>query len=107
MVFDDLFSVDPNLGGMLPATLDGPAPTAGTPAVFAEMDDNAWGYSPDQLQIWTFAVNWTPDPPTSSFTRGIALPTAAFDSNMCGYSRNCIPQPGTTVKLDALPACRA
>ena len=43
MVFYDLYSVDANLGGMLPATLDGAVPPAGTRAVFAEMDDSAWG----------------------------------------------------------------
>ncbi|MBI5962131.1 MAG: hypothetical protein HY863_01545, partial [Chloroflexi bacterium] len=30
-VYFDLYSVDPNLGGMLPSDLDGPAPAAGTP----------------------------------------------------------------------------
>ena len=102
MVYYDLYPVDPNLGGMLPASLDGVAPAAGTRGVFAEMDDSAWGYSPDQVQIWTFGVDWTTSPPTSSFTKEIALPTAAFDSNLCGYARNCIPQPGTSARVDAL-----
>ena len=98
----DLYPVDPNLGGMLPASLDGPAPPAGTPGVFAEMDDSAWGYSGDQIQIWTFGVDWTQNPPASSFVKEAVLPTAAFDSNMCGYSGNCIPQPGTSARVDSL-----
>ena len=102
MVYYDLFPVDANLGGMLPASLDGVPPAAGTRGVFAEMDDSAWGYSPDQIQIWTFGVDWTQSPPTSSFTKESALATAAFDSNLCGYARNCIPQPGTSAKVDAL-----
>ncbi len=101
MVYFDLFSVDANLGGMLPSDLDGPAPPAGTPNYFAEMDDNAWGYSPDQVQIWAFHVDWV-TPANSSFTKVAALQTAPFDSNMCNYSSHCIPQPGTSAKVDAL-----
>lgn len=101
MVYFDLFSVDATLGGMLPSDVDGPAPPAGTPNYFAEFDDNAWGYSPDQVQIWAFHVDWT-TPANSTFTKVVALPTQAFDSNMCNYSSHCIPQPGTTAKVDAL-----
>jgi hypothetical protein len=101
MVYFDLLNTDANLGGMLPADLDGPAPPANTPNYFAQMDDNAWGYSPDQLQLWKFQVNWS-NPSSSSFTLGTTLPTASFDTNMCGYSRNCISQPGGT-KVDAIP----
>jgi PKD repeat protein len=97
----DLYLTDPNLGGMLPADLDGPAPPMGAPGLFGEMDDNAWGYSPDQLQLWEFVADWT-NPSSSTFTHLVNLATAAFDSNMCGYARNCIPQPGTTTKLDAI-----
>jgi Bacterial Ig domain len=100
MVYFDLYNVDPNLGGMLPSDLDGPLPPAGAPNTFVQVDDNAWGYSPDQLQLWNFHVNWS-DPTTSTFTQAAVLPVAAFDSNMCGYSRNCIPQPGG-VAVDAL-----
>jgi len=101
MVYFDLYSVDPNLGGMLPADLDGPAPAAGTPNVFAQMDDNAYGYSPDQLRLYDFHVDWA-NPSNSTFTQSNTLLTAAFDSNMCAGSRNCIPQQGTTRKLDAI-----
>jgi hypothetical protein len=101
MVYFDLYNTDPNLGGMLPSDLDGPAPPAGTPNYFSQVDDNAWGYSPDQLQIWEFRTNWS-SPTSSTFAKWGALGTAAFDSNMCGYARNCIPQQGTTVKVDAI-----
>ncbi|NJC95717.1 MAG: hypothetical protein FIB03_05145 [Anaerolineae bacterium] len=100
MVYFDLYNVDPNLGGMLPADLDGPPPAAGTPNPFAQMDDNAWGYSGDQLQVWNFHVDWS-NPANSTFTFGQALPVSSFDSDMCGYARNCIPQPGGT-NVDAL-----
>ncbi|HLC02874.1 MAG TPA: Ig-like domain-containing protein [Anaerolineales bacterium] len=99
MVYFDLYNVDPNLGGMLPSDLDGPPPS-GAPNVFSQVDDNAWGYSPDQLQLWEFRVNWA-NPTASTFTHAASLGTAAFDSNLCGYARNCISQPGGT-KVDAI-----
>lgn len=100
MVYFDLYNTDPNLGGMLPADLDGAPPASGTPNPFAQMDDNAWGYSGDQLQLWNFHVDWI-NPASSTFTFDRALAVSSFDSDMCAYARNCIPQPGGT-KLDAL-----
>jgi subtilase family serine protease len=100
-IYYDLASVDMNLGGMLPADLDGPAPPAGSPAYFVQVDDDAWGAEPDQLQLWKFHTDWN-NPALSSFTRAAALPTAPFDSDMCSYSRNCIAQPGTAAKVDAM-----
>jgi hypothetical protein len=100
MVYFDLYNTDPNLGGMLPADLDGPIPPASAPNPFAQFDDDAWGYSPDQLQLWNFHVDWN-NTANSTFTLDRALRTAAFDSNMCGGSRNCIPQPGGT-NVDAI-----
>ncbi len=100
-VYFDLYSVDPNLGGLLPSDLDGPTPATGTPNYFLQVDDNGFGYPQDQLEVWQFSVNWT-NPAASTFTQTALLPTAAFDSDMCAGSRNCIPQPGTTVKLDPI-----
>jgi len=101
MVKFDLYSLDPNLGGMLPSDLDGPVPPSGAPNIFTQVDDDAWGYSPDQIQFWTFHVDWS-NTALSTFTNLVNLPVAAFDSNMCGYARNCIPQPGTGARLDAI-----
>jgi hypothetical protein len=64
------------------------------------VDDDAWGYSPDQIQMWAFDVDWG-TPTNSTFSHVVDLGTAAFDSNMCNYSRNCIPQPGG-VAVDAI-----
>jgi hypothetical protein len=100
-VYFDLFSVDPNLGGMLPSDLDGQAPPAGMPNYYMEVDDDGYGFPQDQLNIWQFSVNWS-NPSASSFTHVTSLATAAFDSDMCIGSRNCIPQQGTTRGLDAL-----
>ena len=102
MVYFDLASVDPNLGGMLPSDLDGPAPPVGAPNVYAQMDDDGQGFATDRLQLWRFQVDWT-TPANSTFSRHALLPVAPFDSNLCAGSRSCIPQPGTTARLDALP----
>jgi Fibronectin type III domain len=90
-------AAETSLGGMLPADLDGPTlPPAGAPAYFMQIDDQ-----PDQLQLWQFRADWN-NIQNSAFTRKALLPTSAFDSNMCGGSRNCIPQPAGAPKLDAL-----
>ena len=100
-IYFDLYGVDPNLGGFLPSDVDGPAPPAGAANIFSLFDDNAWGYSPDQLQLWAFHVDWL-DTALSTFTHVSNLGTAAFDSSLCGYARACIPQGSTIYKVDTL-----
>jgi hypothetical protein len=92
---------DTTLGGMLPADLDkhlngGRLPPDNTPNVFMQFDD-----APAQLQVWKFDVTWGTTA-TGAFSKVTNLPVAAFDSNMCNYARSCIPQSGTTRKLDAI-----
>jgi hypothetical protein len=95
-VYFDMAS-NASLGGMLPADLDGSAPPpSGSPNYFVQFDDQ-----PDQLQLWEFHVDWA-NTANSTFTQRAVLPTVAFDSNMCGGSRNCIAQAGTTAKIDAI-----
>lgn len=89
------------LGGMLPADVEGAMPAAGTPNYFTQFDDDAWGYSPDQLQIWEMKTNWTNG--TATFKKKQSLTVNAFDSEVCtGYARDCITQPGTAQGLDAI-----
>lgn len=102
MAYLDLFGVNPNFGGMLPADLDGPPPPAGAPNYFVEMDDAGAAFPTDRLQIFEFQVNWA-NPANSTFTGPTVLNTAAFDADLCGFNRNCIPQPGTAQRVDALP----
>jgi len=98
----DLYNVDHYLGAMLPSDLDGPEPPpAGTPNYLITFEDNGWGYPYDRLNVWQFAVDWS-NPGASTLTQLKYLQTDPFDSNMCGYSRNCIPQPNTARKLDVL-----
>jgi hypothetical protein len=93
----------------LPADLDGlNLPPAGAPNPFVQLVDDAWGYNApyniDGLVVKDFHVDWdTPGNSTFTVTDIIDMTgTYPFDSNLCGYSRNCIPQPDTVQGLDAL-----
>jgi hypothetical protein len=102
MVYFDLYGRDPNLGGLLPSDLDGPSPPAGAPNFFVTIDDDAWGYSPDQVQVWQFHVDWANPSTNSTFTNAAVLSVAAVDFEMCGGWRSCIPQPDTLGGLDPI-----
>jgi hypothetical protein len=90
-------------GGLLPPDIDGPStPPAGTPATYAAFDTEQ---STDTLQFWHAHVDWTAG--TASFGSANWAPDAtvtvpAYDWNLCSGSRDCIPQPGTSQKLDPL-----
>lgn len=101
MQYLDLAGLDMTLAGMLPADLDGPAPPPGSPGYFVQMDDDAWGYSEDRLQVWRFHVDWAA-PSLTRFEGPALLAVAPFDTNMCDYSRTCIPQRGTAATVDAM-----
>ncbi|PKO14970.1 MAG: hypothetical protein CVU39_12915 [Chloroflexi bacterium HGW-Chloroflexi-10] len=113
MVYFDLFAVNPNIGGMLPADLDGlTPPPAGTPGLFAEVDDASWVGPQDAIRLWEFDVDWN-NPSNATFGNAagsapaianVYLPVNSFDLLPCVVSGSslCIPQPGTTMKLDSL-----
>ncbi len=108
MIYIDVGAGTLNYGGMLPSDLDGPAPAVGTPNYFSEWDDSTWlGDATDTLRVWEFHTDWaTPANSTfganASFDPNLMIPTANVDPDMCGGSRACIPQSGTTSKLDAI-----
>ncbi|MBI2819597.1 MAG: hypothetical protein HYX73_06435 [Acidobacteria bacterium] len=102
MVYFDLYSVNANLGGMLPSDLDGPPPPLGAPNYFVEVDDSTWGFPRDQLQIWEFHVDWSNPANLSTFNHNLDLATAGFNPDLCGYARNCIPQGNSAYKVDAI-----
>jgi hypothetical protein len=95
------FQEDSTLNPMLPADPDGRLPPPGSPAYYIMAFDDAAGGGPDRLQLYQLQTNWT-TPALSTFTALAPLLAAPFDMNLCSWSRNCIPQPGTTRKLDAL-----
>jgi subtilisin-like proprotein convertase family protein len=95
-----------NVGdGLLPADVDGyTLPPAGAPAYYVGSMDNGgpYGAAADALTLWKFVADFA-TPPSSSFTLTNTIPIAAYDTifNDCA-GRACIPQPGTTNRLDIL-----
>lgn len=101
-----------NTGGptnpMLPADWDGTTqPLTGTGGLFIQKFDTAdpqvdnSDRTQDEIEIWEFTVDWNTTS-NSSFNKIATLIPDPFDSNMCDRSFDCIPQPGTFQKLDAI-----
>ncbi|MDQ3041616.1 MAG: carboxypeptidase-like regulatory domain-containing protein [Acidobacteriota bacterium] len=92
--------------GLLPADLDGVTlPPPNSPHYFVGSMDGGGPYSAaaDALNLFKFQVDWV-TPANSTFTFSNQLNTAAFDSifTCTPAGRSCIPQPGTTAKIDIL-----
>ena len=84
-------------GNLLPSDLDGTTPPpAGAPNYFASTSGTSTNF-----HLWRFFTDWTT--PTNSHMDGpFNMAVAPIDPNLCNGSRNCLPQPGTAVRLDAL-----
>src|SRR5207237_410787 len=80
--------------GLLPSDVDGSTPPpAGSPNYVLSFGTNA-------LQLWKFHVSWT-TPSSSTLSGPTSIPVAAF-SPACSGGGTCIPQSGTTQRLDSL-----
>ena len=79
--------------GWLPADLDGPAPPAGAPGIFAGAPNTTGS---NEIQLWAFSVDWA-NPTASSFTQVATLPTDPFDTSI-----STVPQKKPGENLDAL-----
>jgi hypothetical protein len=89
------FDTSTAYGGLLPADLDGARlPPAGAPNYLL-----ALGATANTLAFWKFHVDWT-TPANTTFTGPTTLNTAAYSEACAGGT--CIPQSGTTQKLDSL-----
>jgi hypothetical protein len=89
------FNVGTSYGGLLGSSLEGATPPpAGSPEYVV-----ALGSSPNQLAAWKFHVDWT-TPANTSLMGPTALATAPYTEACSGGT--CIPQAGTTQKLDSL-----
>jgi hypothetical protein len=89
------FNTSTAYGGLLPSDLDGPtAPPAGSPNYLV-----ALGATTTQLAYWKFHVDWA-TPANSTFTGPTSLAVASYAEACSGGT--CIPQSGTTQKLDSL-----
>ena len=101
MVYQNMYDIDPNLPFIMPADADGDTPPPdGAPAPIVVLNFDGTGLPEDQLQVWNATIDW--NAPSISVVHDTDLQAAPFDSNLCDYERNCIPQPGTTRKLDTL-----
>jgi hypothetical protein len=87
------FHLSSSFGGLLPSDLDGSTlPPAGSPNFFLNFATNS-------LNLWKFHVDFG-TPGNSTFTGPTNIPVAAFTAACNGGA--CIPQPGTSQKLDSL-----
>lgn len=76
-----------------PADLEGTTlPPAGSPNLLLSLTSTA-------VQFWRFSVNWTAG--TGTLTGPTNVPGVTAFSRACGGGA-CIPQPGTTTRLDSL-----
>ena len=93
--------------GLLPSDLDGQTlPPNGSPNFYVgSQDDNAsYGAPSDALNLYKFHYDPV-TPANSTFMLTNTLPTQPFNSilsSACTSSRDCIPQPSTTTKIDHL-----
>jgi hypothetical protein len=92
------FQLSSAFASLLPSDVDGPTqPPPGSPNYVMNIDAEL-----GTLNIWKFHVDWT-TPANSTFTGPISIPgTAPFTPPCFPDIGDCIPQPGTTQKLDAL-----
>ncbi len=78
---------------ILPSDLDGATlPPSGAPNYFV-------GFG-SPLKVYKFHVDWT-TPANTTWTNSANLTPAAF-TTLCGSTRDCVPQSGTTQKLDGI-----
>ena len=97
------FQLSSSFGGLLPSDVDGASatlgaggsglPPAGTPNLVFNFGTNA-------LNVWKFHVDWA-NSANTTFTGPTSIAVASF-SAACSGGGTCIPQPGTTNKLDSL-----
>jgi Bacterial Ig-like domain (group 3) len=90
------FTLSTNEASLLPSDRDGPTPPpAGSPNYLMDLDVNG------ALHLWRFHVDFA-NPANSTFTGPTTLADAGAFTFACPTTPDCIPQPGTTQKLDAL-----
>jgi hypothetical protein len=92
-----------------PVDLEGSNPAAATtkPLFMRHRDDESHtagtpdSATNDWIELWEMTINWAGSSATVAKIQDIAI--TEFDSKLCGLtSFTCIPQPGTTTKLDPL-----
>jgi len=90
---------------LTPADLDGSTlPPTDDPAYLLRMVDDGWGSSipVDRLDLFEFDIDFA-TPANTSLTLVQEIPTAAFDTEFCGFGlTGCITQQGSSITFYAL-----
>jgi hypothetical protein len=94
---------------VLPSAMQGSTPPPdGEPAIFMRPhDDEAQNGAStptfDLMDMWALTVDWA-TPANSTLTQLTSLQIGDYDMTLCGLGNiwNCMPQPGTTQKLDPI-----
>jgi len=86
---------------IVPCDVDGPvAPPPGAPGLFWRFIDGDLFGGTDRIELFELTVDFA-SPANASVTGPTALPVATFES-LCGFSFDCIVQPGTSQRLDSI-----
>ncbi|MFZ4548583.1 MAG: GEVED domain-containing protein, partial [Bacteroidales bacterium] len=86
----------------LPSDCDGIPPPAGAPNLFSRCFDNNFGSSEDRIKIWEFHTDWT-NTNNTTFDLVSTLIPEPYNCVICNTGRwQCVQQPGTDMKLEAL-----
>ena len=105
-VIEDTLNLGPGVSSMLPAQFDGAVPPAGEPEHFMTLTAPQFGApdTSDSLRIFDFHADFI-TPANSTFQERAESPiaVAAFNPVICAdVNGNCVPQPGTSQKLEVL-----
>lgn len=93
---------EPSLFGVLPSDLQGPTPPPpGAPNYLVVVQDDNLGRPEDRILLYEFHLNWEA-PRQSEITGPAIIEIEPINSKLCRGSFFCIPQKGTSMKLDAL-----
>ena len=89
--------------GILPANDDGALPPpAGSPEYLMQFDYSQCSGPYNQLDLWKLHIDWT-TPANSALSARTALTVSNFTpACFSSGAPNCIPQPGSTTKIDGL-----
>jgi hypothetical protein len=91
----NLSALNPDVEGFIPADLDGAAPPAGTPG-FIVGHNGGPTLVHNELEVYKLDVDFA-TPSNSSLSLASIVPVSQFDLTV-----STIPQPSTTIRLDAL-----
>jgi hypothetical protein len=91
------FNLSSAYASLLPSDADGPTlPPAGSPNFLMDVDPTT-----SRLNLWTFHVDYA-NPANSTLIGPTPVAGAAPFTSPCLATQDCIPQPATTERLDAL-----